>query len=153
MSQDISSTGISYRLVFSETYPNGITATEIADGTDPLDIPEVQIADAAMTANGDLVTWSAPKPIPVKVALIPGGEDDIALQYGFDANRAAKGKRVARDKVTMIVSYPDGGTVTLSGGKAMTYMPGRSATSAGRYKDSVYGFTFENIATVKGSGN
>jgi hypothetical protein len=153
MSQDISSTGISFRIVFSETYPNGVTVNEIADGTDPLDIPEVQIADAAMTANGDLVTWSAPKPIPVKIAVIPGSENDIALQYGFDANRAAKGKRVARDKLTFIGSYPDGGTVTLSGGKCMTYMPGRSATSAGRYKDSVYGMTFENIATTKGSGN
>lgn len=153
MSQDISSTGISFRIVFSETYPNGVTVNEIADGTDPLDIPEVQIADAAMTANGDLVTWSAPKPIPIKIALIPGSENDIAMQYGFDANRAAKGKRIARDRVTFIGNYPDGGTVTLSGGKCMTYMPGRSATSAGRYKDSVYGFTFENIATTKGSGN
>lgn len=153
MTQDISSTGISYRVVLSETYPNGVSLSQIADGTDPLDIPEVVIAEAAMSANGDLVTWSAPKPIPIKVAFIPGSEDDIAMQYGFDANRAAKGKRVARDKVTFIVNYPDGGTVTLSGGKCISYMPGRSATSAGRYKDSVYAFTFENIATTKGTGN
>jgi len=153
MTQDISSTGISFRIVATESYPSGFTVSQIADGTDPLDIPEVQIADAAMSANGDLVVWSAPKPIPVKIAVIPGSEDDIALQYLFDANRAAKGKRVARDRVSFVSNYPDGGTATLSGGKCMTYMPGRSSTSAGRYKDSVYGFTFENIATTKGSGN
>lgn len=150
--QDISSTGLSLRVVATETYPNGLTVTTVADGTDPLDIPEVQIADAAMTANGDLVTWSAPKPIAIKVAVVPGSEDDVALQYLFDANRAAKGKRVARDKVTVVGNYPDGGTITLSNGKCMTYMPGRSATSAGRYKDSVYGFTFENVATTKARG-
>lgn len=153
MPLDISSTGISFRVVFSKTYPSGVTISEIADGTDPLDIPEVQIADSAMTANGTLVHWSAPKPIPVKIAVVPGSEDDIALQYGFDANRAAKGKRVARDEVSFIGNYPDGGTVTLSGGHCGAYMPGRSATSAGRYKDSVYSFTFENIATTKPTGN
>ena len=83
MPLDISSTGISFRVVFSKTYPSGVTISEIADGTDPLDIPEVQIADSAMTANGTLVHWSAPKPIPVKIAVVPGSEDDIALQYGF----------------------------------------------------------------------
>lgn len=153
MPQDISSTGLSYRVVATSTYPNGVTITEVADGTDPFDIPEVQIADSAMTANGTLVHWSAPKPIPIKVAAVPGSEDDIALQYLFDANRAAKGKSVARDEVSIIVNYPDGGTVTLSGGHCGAYMPGRSATSAGRYKDSVYSFTFENVATTKGTGN
>jgi hypothetical protein len=153
MPQDISSTGLSYRVVATSTYPNGVTITEVADGTDPLDIPEVQIADSAMTANGTLVYWSAPKPIPIKVAVVPGSEDDIALQYLFDANRAAKGKRVARDAVSFICNYPDGATVTLSGGHCGAYMPGRSATSAGRYKDSVYSFTFENVATTKATGN
>lgn len=150
---DISSTGLSLRVVGSSTYPQGVTLTEVADGTDPLDIPEVAVAESAMTANGTLVHWSAPKPIPVKVALVPGSEDDIAMQYLFDANRAAKGKRLARDKVSLIGNYPDGGTVTFSEGHCTSYMPGRSATSAGRYKDSVYTFTFENIATTKGSGN
>lgn len=153
MPQDISSTGLSYRVVGSVTYPNGVTISEVADGTDPLDIPEVQIAESAMTANGTLVHWSAPKPIVIKVAVVPGSEDDIALAYLFDANRAAKGRRTARDQITVIGNYPDGGTVTLSGGHCVAYMPGRSTTSAGRYKDSVYSFTFENVATTKGTGN
>jgi hypothetical protein len=152
MSQSISSTGLSYRVIGSSTYPSGLTITEVADGTDPLDIPEVQIADSAMTANGTLVHWSAPKPIPIKVAVVPGSEDDVALQYLFDANRAAKGKRVARDEISIIGNYPDGATITLSGGHCVSYMPGRSATSAGRYKDSVYAFTFENVATTKATG-
>lgn len=150
---DISSTGLSLRVVASVSYPSGLTITEVADGTDPLDIPEVQLAESAMTANGTLVHWSAPKPIVVKIAVVPGSEDDIALQYLFDANRAAKGKRLAKDVVSLIGNYSDGGTVTVSSGHCTSYMPGRSATSAGRYKDSVYGFTFENIATTKGSGN
>lgn len=153
MAQDISSTGLSFRVVASNTYPSGLTLTEVADGTDPLDIPEVVVAEAAMTANGTLVTWSAPKPIAIKVALVPGSEDDIAMQYLFDANRAAKGKRLARDKLQFIGNYPDGGTITLAEGKCISYMPGRSATSAGRYKDSVYAMTFENVSTTKGSGN
>lgn len=146
---DISSTGISFRLVLSETYPNGITLTGIADDTDPLDIPELTIAEAAMTANGDLVSWTAPKPIPIKIALYPGGEDDIALQYAYNANRAAKGKKVAKDVVTLIASYADGSTASLSKGILTTYTPAKSATSAGRYKSPAFGMTFTDITLGK----
>lgn len=153
MPQDVSSTGISYRVIGSVTYPNGVTISEIADDADPFDIPELIIAEAAMTANGTLVTWSSPKPIPLKVAVVPGSEDDISLEYLANANRAAKGKKVARDVITIIGSYPDGATVTLSGGKCTSYMPARSASAAGRYKGKVYGYTFETISTTKGTGN
>lgn len=148
---DISASGISVRLIASITFPNGVTLTQFADDADPFDVPEVVIAEAAMNLNGELVTWSSPKPLLPKMALIPGSEDDINMNILFDANRPANGKKAVKDILTAVVSYPDGATATFDGGKLLSGMPVRSPSSAGRFKSSVYGFAFPNLAYARGA--
>jgi hypothetical protein len=146
---DVTASGFTAIVKASKTFPNGLPLSFWADDTDPFDIPELVIAEAAMNLNGNLVTWTAPKPIPIKLALIPGSEDDVNMQILFDANRAALGKRIARDSIDIVVAYPDGATATFSAGIITTGMPGRSPTSGGRFKSQTYGFTFENIAYTR----
>jgi hypothetical protein len=146
---DISSTGFTAVLKASKTFPNGLPLTFWADDTDPFDIPELTIAEAAMNVNGDLVSWTAPQPIPIKLAVIPGSEDDVNLQILLDANRAAKGKSVARDVIGVVATYNDGATCTFSLGVVTTGSPARSPNQAGRYKSNAYGFTFQNIAYTR----
>lgn len=148
---DISSTGFVAVIKASKTFPNGLPIAQWAHDADPFDIPELVIAEAAMNLNGDLVTWTAPKPIPIKLGVIPGSEDDVNLAILFDANRAAKGKSVARDVIDIVATYPDGRTVTFSLGVITTGTPGRSPNQAGNYKPSMYGFTFENLAYTRGT--
>lgn len=146
---DVTASGFTAVVKASKTFPNGLPLTFWADDTDPFDIPELVIAEAAMNLNGNLVTWTAPKPIPIKLALIPASEDDVNMQILFDANRAALGKRIARDVITITVSYPNGATATFSAGIMTTGMPALSPASAGRFKSQTYGFTFENIAYTR----
>lgn len=143
--QDISVFGLQVRLVASLTFPQGITITQFADDQDPLDFPSTQIGDKGMGVNGDMVGWAVATPIEVPLSIIPGSEDNKNLAVLFDANRAARGKRVVRDVLTMTVMYPDGSTRTLSGGMITDGTPAQGAQSSGRKKTQTYTFAFENM--------
>lgn len=145
MAQDISGFGASVRLIASTTFPVGVTITQWADDADPFDAPSVQIADKAMGVNGDMVSWSKANPMLVTLNVIPGSGDDTNLQALFNANRVAKGKRGARDAITLLVTYPDGKVISYNRGKITDGMPGNSISSAGRLKSKAYAFAFESI--------
>lgn len=142
--QDISAFGIRVRVVASATFPAGFTVTQFADDGDSLDVPSQQIADKAMGVNGDLVVWSRANPINVTLNVIPNSPDDLNLQVLLEANRVGRGKRSARDTITMTAMYPDGSTRTWSSGAITDGIPGQSLASAGRLKTKPYIFTFEN---------
>lgn len=146
---DISATGVSLLIKGDKTFPNGFTVTEFADDADPFDLPSLEIAATAMNVNGDLVTWSAPQPILPTINVIPGSEADNNLAILFEANRAARGKVVARDTITIVATYPDGSTVTVSNGKMTSGFPGKSVASAGRMKSKAYVFAFQDIALTR----
>lgn len=143
---DISGFGIVVNIKASVTFPAGFQVSQFADDGDSINFDNIDIGDAAMGLNGDLITWSKPNPINVPLNVIPDGDDDKNLQVLFEANRAGKGKLPARDIITMTVVYPDGKSKTLTNGKLTNGAPSNSVTSAGRMKSKAYTFKFENIA-------
>lgn len=147
--QDVSAIGFTLVLKASETFPNGFTISEVADDADPFDIPAVEIASTAMNVNGDLVTWSSPTPMTPTINVIPASEADKNLSILWDANRAARGKRHARDIITLVASYPDGSTKTFSEGKMTSGMPGGSVASGGRIKTNAYVFAFQDFSQTR----
>lgn len=147
---DISASGVSARFVFDKTYPNGFTGNDWASDADPVDLPSQVIAAVEMNVNGQLVSWSSPTPLPLTINVIPGSPTDIDLSYAMEANRPAAGKRIALDMVTIVFTYPDGGTVTLSNGKLLQGAPGRSVATAGRFKAKQYQFAFQDFASTRG---
>lgn len=143
---DISASGLSIQILADKTFPNGFTFNEFADDADPFDLPSLEIAATAMNLNGSLVTWTAPQPIVPTINAIPGSDGERNLAILFEANRSASGKTVARDVITMVATYSDGSTVTLSSGKLTAGFPGKSVASAGRMKSKAYTFAFETIS-------
>lgn len=147
--QDVSGFGFQVRLIASKTFPAGFTITAFADDADPFDLPQLQINDAAMGLNGDMVTWTFHAPIPVTINLIPKTDEDKNMAVLFEANRAARGKKPARDIITLVGVYPDDSTVTLSKGVCFGSIPSNSIASAGRYKSKPYEFRFEQMTKVE----
>jgi len=145
MSQDISGFGLKVWLVASETFPAGFPITQFADDADPFDIPAITIAETGMGVNGDLVKWSTAKPISITINVIPSSTDDQNLSILFDSNRVAKGKRGARDKITLTGIYGDDRVITLTDGIITEGMPSDGVASAGRLKSKQYSFVFEDI--------
>ncbi|CUJ60197.1 Uncharacterised protein [Achromobacter xylosoxidans] len=146
---DTSAIGVALRCVASESFPAGFTITEFADDADPFDIPAIDIATPATNVNGDLVVFSAPTPITITISVIPGSDADNNLAVIFEANRAAKNKRHARDEITLVGTYPDGSSLKLSEGKMTNGMPGNSPASAGRIKSKTYTFAFQNLSRTR----
>ena len=148
MAYDISGFGVEARLIASNTFPNGFSITEFADDADPIDIPSQQIADKAMTLNGDLVTWSTANHIPLTLNIIPGSEDDQNLAILLESNRIGQGKTSARDVLTFTSTTPgvEGRTLTLTNGRITDGMISNGVASGGRFKSKAYIFAFENKA-------
>lgn len=145
MANDISGFGLSLWVIASNTFPAGFPVTQFADDADPLDIPSLQVADTGMGLNGDLVKWSKAAPLKITINVIPSSQDDINLGLLLDANRVAKGKRGARDVITMTGIYGDGRTVVLTEGIITDGSPADGVASAGRLKSKAYNFTFEDV--------
>lgn len=142
---DISGFGLSAALIASNTYPTGFTIDQFADDTDPFDLPELKIAEAAMGLNGDLITWSRAMPLMVNVAVINGSTADVNLSIVHEANRVGRGKVSAQDVINITAVYPNGATISLTNGKMTDGMPGSSVSSNGRQKTKIYKFVFQNI--------
>lgn len=142
--QDVSASGIKITVIAIPTYPFGITISSFSDDTDPLDIPELQNAEATMGLNGDLIINRYPKPIEINISTIPGTPEAVALMNLLDANRVAKNKVAYQDHITLTVQYPDGTTKVLTNGAIVggTVMSGVS--SNGRLKTLVFKFVFES---------
>ena len=145
---DISGFGLTVVVRASNTFPVGAPITQFADDGDPFDLPELTIAETAMGLNGDLITWSSAVPIQLVLNVIPDGLDDIALNVIGEANRVGRGKQSARDIITIVGVYPNGRTVTLSGGKMTNYMPSTGVASSGRFKTKKYNFMFESVVVT-----
>lgn len=146
MSNDVSGFGLRIRITASRTFPAGFTVSQFADDADPFDVPSIQVADKAMGLNGDLVSWSKANPVTPTLNVIPGSDDDRNLAVLLEANRVGRGKSGARDTITMTGMYPDGRSVTLSGGIITDGSPANSVASAGRLKSKAYAFAFEGVA-------
>lgn len=142
--KEVSGTGLSILVKASNTYPQGILCTCFADDSDPMDFPEVTITEYGMGLNGDLITWTSPQALPFSISLVPGTEEEIAMDFLLEANRAAKGKKSAKDVITIVANYPDGTRKTLKNGKIISGLPGKGVASGGRIKTPTYGFVFEN---------
>ena len=149
MSNNIGGFGTSLRLIASVTFPAGITITQFADDSDPLDIQSIQVADTAMDVNGTLYGWSKANPPKVTLGVNPNTDDDINLSILLEANRPANGKNPANDKITISCIYPDGSTATLSDGFITDGMPANSIASAGRLKSKAYSFAFQTLSFTK----
>jgi hypothetical protein len=74
--------------------------------------------------------------------VVPGSEDDVALQILANQNRVGQGKTSARDFITATVAYPDGTIVIRTNGKITDSAFGQSVSSAGRLKTKSYAFSF-----------
>lgn len=149
MAYDISATGFTVTIKASVTFPQGFQITAWASDADPWDSPALDIATAEMNINGNLVTFSSPKPLLRNLNVIPGSDDDINLAILAEANRVGLGKRSARDIVTVVASWPDGSTESLGGGKMLNAMIGKSVASAARVKSKAYGFAFETYSATR----
>lgn len=143
--QNIAGFGTRVTLAASQSFPLGFGITKASDDADFIDIPVIQIADATMGLNGDLIIFSKANPIDITLNVIPNSPEDINLKIIFQANRPNLGIALVNDIITITVNYPDGNYLSLINGVLTSGMPGNSVASAGRLKTKPYAFKFESF--------
>lgn len=142
---DLSIFGTVSTVSASNTIPTPLPVNHYADDADGMDLPSIDIAEMVMGTNGDAVTYSIATPIVTTMNLIPNTSSHVVMNTIFEANRPEKGKRPARDIITVVRIAPDGSTLTLSGGKLTSGMPATSMASSGRLKTASYGLKFAKM--------
>ena len=145
---DLSTTGVAFRVVATNTFPQGFTVTQFASDADPWDAPSIDIATTEMDLNGNLNSWSTPVPMTRTIGMTPGTEEERNMRALYEANRVGKDKRSARDRITIVATWSDGSTETLGGGKMISGPSGKSTTQAARMKSVTYGFAFESYSST-----
>lgn len=144
--ENISGYGLTGRVTASNTFPTGFDVTKFADDTDPLDAPDLDVAETAFGLNGDMVTWTRPTGIEIIIAVLPNSDEEANLAAIVEANRVAKKKPGARDIIDIVLSYPNGSTATLSTGVVVTGPVIQAVQSSGRMKTRLFKFRFEQVA-------
>ena len=93
---DVSHTGTIVTVSASNTTGGApVPITAFPKDTDPFDIPDMDIADAEVGTNGDLISWDVANPIEISMAVIPVTDDYEFLVTLLNLNRAEKNKNCA----------------------------------------------------------
>lgn len=143
MAYNLSASGLRIEIVSLPTHPYGFTVTAYTDDADPFDVSQLSLADFKMGVNGDLILIHKPAGIELTINVIPGSDDDKALETLLDANRVAKNKVSYQDVITMTIVYPDGMTKVLNNGAIIGGTPLTGVSSQGKLKTKSYRFVFE----------
>ena len=141
---NIAALGTKIKVIASKSFPIGFEVDDYADDVDGLVFDAQDIANTAMTLNGNLLVWGKATPIPLSISVVPGSSDDENLGVIFENNRVAVGKMSVKDLITFIIPFPDGKIVTVSGGVMMGGQAGKSISPDGRFKTKTYTFQFES---------
>ena len=146
---DVSSIGSALLLRASEVFPEGFPMNAFATDADPFSFADRAIAEMELDINGNPVTRALLSPIEITVNLTPGSDPAENMSVLFEANAAARGKVVNRDKITLSQTMPSGHTATLSDG-IITGGPGGFGSSAdGRVKSLAYTLKFASVSTTR----
>ena len=141
---DVSSLGIKLMIIAAPTFPQGFVIDQWADDADPIEFDNIDIGNAAVGVNGDVIFWKKAVMIPMAVNVIPNSTGDQNLEIIQTVNRAAKNKVSVTDDITAVVTYPDGKTITLTGGIMINVPTATSASADGRLRTKRYTFVFSN---------
>ena len=143
---DVSHTGTIVTVSASNTTGGApVPITAFPKDTDPFDIPDMDVADAEVGTNGDLISWDVANPIEISMAVIPVTDDYEFLVTLLNLNRPEKNKKSAKDLITLVRVLPNGETVTLSKGKLIGGPPASALASSGKIKTGVFRFRFSKM--------
>ena len=142
---DVSHNGATYTIRASNTNADlPLPISAFPKDTDPFDVPNTDIAEMELGTNGDEIYWGMASVAESSCAVIPGTDDHETMQRIFDANDPAKGRRSAKDLITVVRVLPNGETTTFKG--RITNGPKTtSLASSGKIKTPVYSFKWFKV--------
>lgn len=139
---DISGFGTSISVLALQSFPEGFSLTKFADDQDPLTCEVVETTGFEALYDGSFFFFDKASIIKISVATVAGSDDDINLKILLQARKGASSIIPLPDVTSMIISYPDGGRVAMSGGSILSGPLADSIQATGRKKGNIYTFGF-----------
>lgn len=139
---DISGFGTSISVLALQSFPQGFSLTKFADDEDPLTCEIVETTGYEALYDGSFFFFDKACPIKINVSTVPGSDDDINLKILLQARKGSVSLIPLPDVTSMIITYPDGGRVALSGGSIVGGPLADSVQATGRKKGNTYTFVF-----------
>lgn len=161
---DISAVGASVRI--TPAVGSGITITKFSDEGTPFDAGDVDVSTNAKNLNGIMISSRTPAVYPVSVTVIPGSDDDVALQKLLQKASIMPGSvnsigSLRISSITLNIPEIDAsgeGGVTKTreykwtNGRIKSGPTGPSTSAEGRQSARTYTFEMEKFEGVSGSG-
>lgn len=143
---DVSAFGTGIMVISTASFPVGFKLTSFADDEDPLSVEEVEVAGYEKLYDGSIFLFDKTSPVLLSVGIVPNTDDDMNLKILMQARKSTPSILPLPDTTTMIITYPDGGRVILSGGGIISGALADSISTSGRKKGNVYHFVFGTFA-------
>lgn len=144
--ENISGFGTKVTIVAIQSFPQGFSLSKFADDKDPVAIDDIEPIGYQMLYDGGLFAFDKAVPVTVSVSVIPNTDDDINLKILLQTKKGGFRYLPIEDLVSMIISYPNGGTAILTNGTIISGPPADSITQAGRRQSNTYKFAFATFA-------
>jgi len=126
----------------------GITIRDFMDDANPLDFPDVTVANVGVNLNGIMARHSNPTPVVFSVTVIPGSDSDVALNKMWCESRVESGGYNSSwgKGLTATIVIMNGTRrktqYSFRGGTMLSGPGGPSATGDGKMQGRTYTFGF-----------
>jgi hypothetical protein len=135
-----------------QSFPMGFNIKSLADDVDPLVVEETEPVGFEMLHDGSLFSYDKAAPIKVSITVIPGSDEDINCKILLQSKKGSVKLIPLSDSTSMVITYPDGGRVILSGGTIVRGQMADSIMMTGRKKGNTYTFVFGSFAGAQSAG-
>lgn len=140
--------GLSVNVVATKTFPIGFSITKFADDISPIEFGETQVADHEYLVDGSIFGYETAAGISVKIAVIPGSDEDQNLAVLMAANKSEFRIGGMPEIMAISIMYPNQPPIILSNGYIRTGKVGTDVAETGRSRGKVYEFIFQNNTQI-----
>ena len=132
------------------------TITEFSDEGSPIECQDIEVTGHSATLNGQAIFWRKPSLYQVSVTVIPGSDNDAALQQMLRRAHMHPGNiaNISELEATMTIRAPQinasgsqagGNSWNFSYGRILSGPTGPSSNGEGKTSARTYTFIFERM--------
>ena len=145
---NLTATGTRVVIIADVSFPNGIVIEEFGKDGDPVDSPDLVVAQAKKDLNGNVYRTYLQNMIEKTINVSENTDAARALGTLLDNNNQSSGGEIAGDTVTCTTIYPDGSTEILFDGTILSGTPQKKMNSDGEFQNRSFTFTFGATAST-----
>lgn len=149
--QNVSTFGTNVKVIALTSFPMGFSVNDFADDVDPIVAKETDPTAYELLYDGTMFAYDKASVIEVDLSVIAASPSDINLKIMLQTRKSTT-NFLKMDITSLVISYPNGGTVSLSNGTILSGPLVDSVQTTGRTKGNTYKFVFSSFGGAQSAG-